>query len=128
MVIPVDHGGDEGVTDSMYLSFLLQNDQVDLDFFSPKLVTVACNSAGNPLLHHGSQSACGISAPLPSTFTASQTVSSIPAPNLFSAGPATPLGPPKTMPAPPGYLPSAMGGNTLHKLDALGHLLEEAKG
>ncbi|KYO31139.1 ADP-ribosylation factor-binding protein GGA1 [Alligator mississippiensis] len=107
---------------------VFQNDQVDLDFFSPKLVTVACNSAGNPLLHHGSQSACGISAPLPSTFTASQTVSSIPAPNLFSAGPATPLGPPKTMPAPPGYLPSAMGGNTLHKLDALGHLLEEAKG
>uniref|UniRef100_A0A7M4E7F5 Golgi associated, gamma adaptin ear containing, ARF binding protein 3 n=1 Tax=Crocodylus porosus TaxID=8502 RepID=A0A7M4E7F5_CROPO len=115
-------------TNSMYLSFLLQNDQVDLDFFSPKLVTVACNSAGNPLFHHGSQSACGISAPLPSTFTASQTVSSIPAPNLFSAGPAAPLGPPKAVPAAPGYLPSAMGGNTLHKLDALEHLLEEAKG
>uniref|UniRef100_A0A7M4FT63 Golgi associated, gamma adaptin ear containing, ARF binding protein 3 n=1 Tax=Crocodylus porosus TaxID=8502 RepID=A0A7M4FT63_CROPO len=107
---------------------VFQNDQVDLDFFSPKLVTVACNSAGNPLFHHGSQSACGISAPLPSTFTASQTVSSIPAPNLFSAGPAAPLGPPKAVPAAPGYLPSAMGGNTLHKLDALEHLLEEAKG
>ncbi|KAG6931628.1 golgi associated, gamma adaptin ear containing, ARF binding protein 3, partial [Chelydra serpentina] len=111
---------------------IFQNDQMDLDFFSPKLVTVACNTAVNPLLHHMSQSVCGTSVPLPSTFTASQTVSNIPAPNtapfLFSAGPAAPLGPPKAMPAAPRYLSSAMGGNALHNMDALGHLLEEAKG
>ncbi|KAM7146049.1 ADP-ribosylation factor-binding protein GGA3 isoform 1-T1 [Macrochelys suwanniensis] len=111
---------------------IFQNDQMDLDFFSPKLVTVACNTAVNPLLHHMSQSVCGTSVPLPSTFTASQTVSNIPAPNtapfLFSAGLAAPLGPPKAMPAAPRYLSSAMGGNALHNMDALGHLLEEAKG
>uniref|UniRef100_A0A8C3S1D6 Golgi associated, gamma adaptin ear containing, ARF binding protein 3 n=1 Tax=Chelydra serpentina TaxID=8475 RepID=A0A8C3S1D6_CHESE len=109
---------------------IFQNDQMDLDFFSPKLVTVACNTAVNPLLHHMSQSVCGTSVPLPSTFTASQTVSNIPAPNtapfLFSAGPAAPLGPPKAMPAAPRYLSSAMGGNALHNMDALGHLLEES--
>uniref|UniRef100_A0A8C3S160 Golgi associated, gamma adaptin ear containing, ARF binding protein 3 n=1 Tax=Chelydra serpentina TaxID=8475 RepID=A0A8C3S160_CHESE len=49
-------------------------------------------------------------------------------PFLFSAGPAAPLGPPKAMPAAPRYLSSAMGGNALHNMDALGHLLEEAKG
>uniref|UniRef100_A0A8C3J0S8 Golgi associated, gamma adaptin ear containing, ARF binding protein 3 n=1 Tax=Chrysemys picta bellii TaxID=8478 RepID=A0A8C3J0S8_CHRPI len=112
---------------------MFQNDQMDLDFFSPNLVTVTCNTAVNPLLHHHtSQSVCGTSAPLPSTFTASQTVSNIPAPNtapfLFSAGPAAPLGPPKALPATPRYLSSAMGGNALHNMDALGHLLEEAKG
>ncbi|XP_034645835.1 ADP-ribosylation factor-binding protein GGA3 isoform X2 [Trachemys scripta elegans] len=110
---------------------MFQNDQMDLDFFSPNLVTVACSTAVNPLLHHHtSQSVCGTSAP--STFTASQTVSNIPAPNtapfLFSAGPAAPLGPPKALPATPRYLSSAMGGNALHNMDALGHLLEEAKG
>ncbi|XP_050777046.1 ADP-ribosylation factor-binding protein GGA3 isoform X2 [Gopherus flavomarginatus] len=111
---------------------MFQNDQMDLDFFSPKLVTVACNTAVNPLLHHTSQSVCGTSAPLPSTFTAPQTISNIPAPNtapfLFSGGPAAPLGPPKAMPATPQYLSSAMGGNALHNMDALGHLIEEAKG
>ncbi|XP_074870953.1 ADP-ribosylation factor-binding protein GGA3 isoform X2 [Carettochelys insculpta] len=105
---------------------MFQNDQVDLDFFSPKLVTVACKTAVNPLLHHTSQSVCGTSAPLPSTFTASQTVSNMPAPNtapfLFSAGPVAPV------PAAPRYLSSAIGGNASHKMDALGHLLEEAKG
>ncbi|XP_030390241.1 ADP-ribosylation factor-binding protein GGA3 isoform X2 [Gopherus evgoodei] len=111
---------------------MFQNDQMDLDFFSPKLVTVACNTAVNPLLHHTSQSVCGTSAPLPSTFTAPQTISNIPAPNtapfLFSGGPAAPLGPPKAMPATPQYLSSAMGGSALHNMDALGHLIEEAKG
>ncbi|XP_032648836.1 ADP-ribosylation factor-binding protein GGA3 isoform X1 [Chelonoidis abingdonii] len=110
---------------------MFQNDQMDLDFFSPKLVTVACNTAVNPL-HHTSQSVCGTSAPLPSTFTAPQTISNIPAPNtdpfVFSGGPAAPLGPPKAMPATPQYLSSAMGSNALHNMDALGHLIEEAKG
>uniref|UniRef100_A0A669Q132 Golgi associated, gamma adaptin ear containing, ARF binding protein 3 n=1 Tax=Phasianus colchicus TaxID=9054 RepID=A0A669Q132_PHACC len=101
---------------------LLQNEQLDLDFFNPKMVTVDCNPAGNPLLHHISQTTCGTSVTLPSAFTASQTAPSMPAPNsipfVFSAGLAAPVGPSKTIPAAPGYLSSS----------ALGQLLEEAKG
>ncbi|NXQ92127.1 GGA3 protein, partial [Nyctibius grandis] len=111
---------------------MFENDQLDLDFFNPKMVTVACNSAGNPLLHHTSQTTCGTSVTLPSAFTASQTVPSIPAPNsapfVFSAGLAAPAGPPKTIPAAPGYFSSSVGSNMSHKMDALGQLLEEAKG
>uniref|UniRef100_A0A8B9CIM8 Golgi associated, gamma adaptin ear containing, ARF binding protein 3 n=1 Tax=Anser brachyrhynchus TaxID=132585 RepID=A0A8B9CIM8_9AVES len=111
---------------------LFENDQLDLDFFNPKTVTVACNPAGNPLLHHTSQTTCGTSVPLPSAFTASQTASSIPAPIstpfAFSAGPAAPVGPPKTVPAAPGYFSSSVGSNMSQKMDALGQLLEEAKG
>uniref|UniRef100_A0A8C4UJV5 Golgi associated, gamma adaptin ear containing, ARF binding protein 3 n=1 Tax=Falco tinnunculus TaxID=100819 RepID=A0A8C4UJV5_FALTI len=111
---------------------VFQNDQLDLDFFNPKMVTVACNSAGNPLLHHTSQTTCGTSVTLPSAFTASQAAPSIPAPNsapfVFSAGPAAPAGPPKAIPAAPGYFGSSVGSNMSHKMDALGQLLEEAKG
>ncbi|XP_037263829.1 ADP-ribosylation factor-binding protein GGA3 isoform X3 [Falco biarmicus] len=111
---------------------MFENDQLDLDFFNPKMVTVACNSAGNPLLHHTSQTTCGTSVTLPSAFTASQAAPSIPAPNsapfVFSAGPAAPAGPPKAIPAAPGYFGSSVGSNMSHKMDALGQLLEEAKG
>ncbi|KFP97029.1 ADP-ribosylation factor-binding protein GGA3, partial [Leptosomus discolor] len=111
---------------------MFENDQLDLDFFNPKMVTVACNPAGNPLLHHTSQTTCGTSGTLPSAFTASQTAPSIPAPNsapfVFSAGPAAPAGPPKAIPAAPGYFSSSVGSNMSHKMDALGQLLEEAKG
>ncbi|KFW66929.1 ADP-ribosylation factor-binding protein GGA3, partial [Pygoscelis adeliae] len=111
---------------------MFENDQLDLDFFNPKMVTVACNPAGNPLLHHTSQTTCGTSVTLPSAFTASQTAPSIPAPNsapfVFSALPAAPAGPPKTIPAAPGYFSSSVGSNMSHKMDALGQLLEEAKG
>ncbi|KAM6245248.1 ADP-ribosylation factor-binding protein GGA3 isoform 1-T2 [Porphyrio hochstetteri] len=107
---------------------MFENDQLDLDFFNPKMVTVACNPAGNPLLT--SQTTCGTS--VSSAFTASQTAPSIPAPNsapfVFSAGPAAPAGPPKTIPAAPGYFSSSVGSNVSHKMDALGQLLEEAKG
>ncbi|XP_010000954.1 PREDICTED: ADP-ribosylation factor-binding protein GGA3 [Chaetura pelagica] len=110
---------------------MFENDQLGLDFFNPKMVTVACNPAGNPLLHHTSQTTCGTSAALPSAFTASQTAPSIPAPTsapfVFSAGPAAPVGPPKTIPAAPGYFTSSVGSNMSHKMDALGQLLEEAK-
>ncbi|KFV14919.1 ADP-ribosylation factor-binding protein GGA3, partial [Tauraco erythrolophus] len=111
---------------------MFENDQLDLDFFNPKMVTVACNPAGNPLLHHTSQTTCGTSVTLPSAFTASQAVPGIPAPNsapfVFSAGPAAPAGPPKTIPAAPGFFSSSVGSNMSHKMDALGQLLEEAKG
>ncbi|KAM9371179.1 ADP-ribosylation factor-binding protein GGA3 [Phaethornis superciliosus] len=111
---------------------MFENDQLDLDFFNPKMVTVACNPAGNPLLHHTPQTTCGTSVTLPSAFPASQTAPSIPAPNsapfAFSAGPAAPVGPPKTIPAAPGYFSSSVGSNMSHKMDALGQLLEDAKG
>ncbi|NXB63233.1 GGA3 protein, partial [Struthidea cinerea] len=111
---------------------MFENEQLDLDFFNPKMVTVACNPAGNPLLHHTSQTTCGTSATLPSAFPASQTAPSIPAPNsapfVFPAVPAAPAGPPKTIPAAPGYFSSSVGSNMSHKMDALGQLLEEAKG
>ncbi|NXT79328.1 GGA3 protein, partial [Zapornia atra] len=107
---------------------MFENDQLDLDFFNPKMVTVACNPAGNSLLT--SQTTCGTS--VSSAFTASQTAPSIPAPNsapfVFSAGPAAPAGPPKTIPAAPGYFSSSVGSSVSHKMDALGQLLEEAKG
>ncbi|NXT04730.1 GGA3 protein, partial [Prunella fulvescens] len=111
---------------------MFENEQLDLDFFNPKMVTVACNPAGNPLLHHTSQTTCGTSATLPSAFPASQTAPSIPAPNsapfVFPAVPAAPAGPPKTIPAASGYFSSSVGSNMSHKMDALGQLLEEAKG
>ncbi|NXC29448.1 GGA3 protein, partial [Campylorhamphus procurvoides] len=111
---------------------MFENDQLDLDFFNPKMVTAACNPAGNPLLHHTPQTTCGTSATLPSAFPASQTAPPIPAPSsapfVFSAGPAAPAGPPKTIPAAPGYFSSSVGTNMSHKMDALGQLLDEAKG
>lgn len=113
----------------VYIFPLLQNEPVDLDFLNPKPVSIACNSAVNPLLSTVSQPMCRTSAPLASTFTTPQPVPSIPAPTsapfIFSAGP--PLGPPNAMPVTPGYLGSVMGNNGLHKIDALGHLLDETK-
>ncbi|XP_023794400.1 ADP-ribosylation factor-binding protein GGA3 isoform X3 [Cyanistes caeruleus] len=111
---------------------MFENEQLDLDFFNPKMVTVACNPAGNPLLHNTSQTTCGTSATLPPAFPASQTAPSIPATNsapfVFPAAAAAPAGPPKTIPAAPGYFSSSVGSNMSHKMDALGQLLEEAKG
>ncbi|NWU91247.1 GGA3 protein, partial [Upupa epops] len=111
---------------------MFENDQLDLDFFNPKTVTVASNSAGNPLLHHPSQTTCGASGMLPATFTASQTAPNTPAPIsapfAFSAAPAGPVGPPKTIPAAPGYFSSSVGNHNSHQRDALGQLLEESKG
>ncbi|XP_063149240.1 ADP-ribosylation factor-binding protein GGA3 isoform X2 [Candoia aspera] len=110
---------------------LFQNEPVELDFLNPKPVSVACNSAVNPLLSAVSQPGCGASVQNPaSTFTAPQPVSSISAPTStsfkFSTGP--PLGPLSTMPVASGYLGSAVGTNGLHKMDPLSHLLEENKG
>ncbi|XP_044309499.1 ADP-ribosylation factor-binding protein GGA3 isoform X1 [Varanus komodoensis] len=109
---------------------MFQNEPGDLDFLNPKPVAMACNSAVNPNLSAVSQPACGTSAPLTSTFTPSQPVCCIPAPTaspfIFSTGP--PLGPPSTMSVAPGYLSSALGSNSLHKMDPLGHLLDESKG
>ncbi|NWV02546.1 GGA3 protein, partial [Ptilonorhynchus violaceus] len=130
LIDPAPAAGKETLENNQWSMF--ENDQLDLDFFNPKTVTVACNPAGNPLLHHTPQTTCGTSATLPSAFPASQTAPSIPAPNsapfVFPAGPAAPAGPPKTIPAAPGYFSSSVGNNMSHKMDALGQLLEEAKG
>ncbi|XP_010216775.1 PREDICTED: ADP-ribosylation factor-binding protein GGA3 [Tinamus guttatus] len=111
---------------------MFENDQLDLDFFGSKMGPAACNPAGNPLLPHTSQAACGPAATLPSAFTASQPAPGITAPNpspfVFSAASATPAGPLQTLPAAPGYFSSAVGSNMSNKMDALGQLLEEAKG
>ncbi|NXF99949.1 GGA3 protein, partial [Sakesphorus luctuosus] len=127
---PAPAGGKETSENNQWSMF--ENDQLDLDFFNPKMVPVSCNPAGNPLLHHTPQTTCGTSVTLPSAFPASQTVPPIPAPNsapfVFSAGPAAPAGPPKTIPATPGYFSSSVGTNMAHKMDALGQLLDEAKG
>ncbi|NWW21166.1 GGA3 protein, partial [Falcunculus frontatus] len=127
---PAPAAGKETLENNQWSMF--ENEQLDLDFFNPKMVTAACNPAGNPLLHHTSQTTCGTSATLPSAFPATQTAPSIPAPNsapfVFPAVPAAPAGPPKTIPAAPGYFSSSVGSNVSHKMDALGQLLEEAKG
>ncbi|XP_072207839.1 ADP-ribosylation factor-binding protein GGA3 isoform X2 [Excalfactoria chinensis] len=111
---------------------LWKNEQLDLNFFNPKMVTTACNPSGSPLLHHTLQTTCGTSVTLPSAFTASQTAPSMPAPNsmpfMFSAGLGAPVEPSKTIPAASGYLSSSAGSSMSHKMDTLGHLLEEAKG
>ncbi|NWI10305.1 GGA3 protein, partial [Crypturellus soui] len=111
---------------------MFENDQLDLDFFGSKMGTGACNPAGNPLLPHTAQTTCGPAATLPSAFTASQPAPSITAPNpspfVFSAAPAAPVGPFQTLPAAPGYFSSAVGNSMSNKMDALGQLLEEAKG
>ncbi|NWT61991.1 GGA3 protein, partial [Erythrocercus mccallii] len=127
---PAPTAGKETLENKQWSMF--ENEQLDLDFFNLKMVTVACNPAGNPLLHHTSQTTCETSATLTSAFPASQTAPSIPAPNsasfVFPAVPAAPAGPPKTIPAAPGYFSSSVGSNISHKMDALGQLLEEAKG
>ncbi|XP_025902579.1 ADP-ribosylation factor-binding protein GGA3 [Nothoprocta perdicaria] len=111
---------------------MFENDQLDLDFFGSKMGPVACNPAGNPLLPPTSQTACGPSATLPSTFPASQPAACGTAPNsapfVFSAAPAAPVGPLQTLPTAPGYFSSAVGNSMSNKMDALGQLLEEAKG
>lgn len=127
---PAPAAGKEASENNQWSMF--ENEQLDLDFFNPKMVTAACNPSGSPLLHHTSQTTCGTSVTLPSAFTASQSAPSMPAPNsmpfVFSAGLGAPVEPSKTVPAASGYLSSSAGSSMPHKMDTLGHLLEEAKG
>lgn len=109
---------------------LFQNEPVDTDFLNPKPVSAACTAAISPLLPAMSQSVCGTTVSLTSTFSTHQSVPNIPgptsAPFIFSTRP--PLGPPNAMPVAPGYLSSAMGSDGLHKMAPLGHHLDENKG
>ncbi|KAJ1072080.1 hypothetical protein K5549_013947 [Capra hircus] len=101
---------------------LLQSERSDLDFFSPKPGPGACSPTDGPLLQPsvapaGSSQAlvapAGVPAPKASPF-------------LFSTGLAPALAP-KAEPIAPGHRGSALGDSTLHQLDVLDQLLEEAK-
>uniref|UniRef100_A0A4X2L030 Golgi associated, gamma adaptin ear containing, ARF binding protein 3 n=1 Tax=Vombatus ursinus TaxID=29139 RepID=A0A4X2L030_VOMUR len=103
----------------------------NVGFFSPKLLTIVCNSQGSPFLQSSTQPLNSSPAPLPPPFTAPATKASVPAPNtgsfLFSMGLATAT-PQKVGPPAPGYLSSTVGDSSLHQLDVLNQLLEETKG
>ncbi|XP_066877167.1 ADP-ribosylation factor-binding protein GGA3 isoform X2 [Kogia breviceps] len=101
---------------------LFQDERSSLDFFSPKPATDACSLSDGPLLQPSAAPAGNSQAPV--------VPASVPAPLAgsfsFSTGPA-PASAPKAEPAAPGHHGSALGDSTLHQLDALDQLLEEAK-
>ncbi|XP_057570889.1 ADP-ribosylation factor-binding protein GGA3 isoform X2 [Hippopotamus amphibius kiboko] len=101
---------------------LFQNERSNLDFFSPKPGTGACSLSDGPLLQPSAAPTGNSQAPV--------VPASVPAPKagsfLFSTGLA-PASAPKAEPTAPGYHGSALGDSTLHQLDALDQLLEEAK-
>ncbi|EAW89254.1 golgi associated, gamma adaptin ear containing, ARF binding protein 3, isoform CRA_c [Homo sapiens] len=109
---------------------LLQREQSDLDFFSPRPGTAACGASDAPLLQPSAPSSSSSQAPLPPPFPAPVVPASVPAPSagssLFSTGVAPALAP-KVEPAVPGHHGLALGNSALHHLDALDQLLEEAK-
>nr|XP_010340737.1 ADP-ribosylation factor-binding protein GGA3 isoform X1 [Saimiri boliviensis boliviensis] len=105
---------------------LLQREQSDLAFFSPRPGTAACGTSDTPLLQPSAPSSSSSQAPLPPPFPAPVVPASVPAPSvgsfLFSTGVA-----PKVEPTVPGHHGLALGDSTLYHLDALDQLLEEAK-
>ncbi|XP_058284138.1 ADP-ribosylation factor-binding protein GGA3 isoform X2 [Hylobates moloch] len=108
---------------------LLQREQSDLDFFSPRPGTTACGASDAPLLQPSAPSSSSSQAPLPPPFPAPVVPASVPAPSagsFFSTGVAPALAP-KVEPAVPGHHGLALGDSALHHLDALDQLLEEAK-
>ncbi|XP_073742159.1 ADP-ribosylation factor-binding protein GGA3 isoform X1 [Callorhinus ursinus] len=109
---------------------LFQNEQSDLDFYSPKPGSAACSPSDGPLLPPSAPSAGSSQAPPPSPFPAPVVPASVPAPKagsfLFPTGLA-PAPSPKTESTALGYHGSALGDSTLPQLDALDHLLEETR-
>ncbi|TKC53483.1 hypothetical protein EI555_014938, partial [Monodon monoceros] len=101
---------------------LFQNEQSNLDFFSPKPGTGACSLSDGPLLQPSAAPAGNSQAPV--------VPASVPAPAAGSFSFSTGLAPasaPKAEPAAPGHHGSALGDSTVRQLDALDQLLEEAK-
>ncbi|XP_073653846.1 ADP-ribosylation factor-binding protein GGA3 isoform X7 [Tursiops truncatus] len=101
---------------------LFQNEQSNLDFFSPKPGTGACSLSDGPLLQPSAAPAGNSQAPV--------VPASAPAPPAGSFSFSTGLAPasaPKAEPAAPGHHGSALGDSTVRQLDALDQLLEEAK-
>ncbi|XP_036921613.1 ADP-ribosylation factor-binding protein GGA3 isoform X1 [Sturnira hondurensis] len=108
---------------------LFQNEQSDLDFFSPKLGTAACSPPEGPVLQPSAAPTSNAQAPLLPPFPAPVVPASVSAPKagfFFSTG-LPPASAPKPEPTASGYHGSALGDSTLNKLDALDQLLEEAK-
>uniref|UniRef100_A0A2K6H018 Golgi associated, gamma adaptin ear containing, ARF binding protein 3 n=1 Tax=Propithecus coquereli TaxID=379532 RepID=A0A2K6H018_PROCO len=109
---------------------LFQSEHSNLDFFSPKPGPAACSASDASLLQPSAPSSGNSQAPLLPPFPAPVVPASVPAPTmgsfLFSTGPAPALTP-KAEPAVPDHHSSALGDSTLHHLDALDQLLEEAK-
>ncbi|XP_059527171.1 ADP-ribosylation factor-binding protein GGA3 isoform X2 [Myotis daubentonii] len=104
---------------------LFQNEQSDLDFFSPKPGTAACSPSDGPVLQPSATPAGNSQPPLPPPFPAPVVPASVSAPKtgfLFPTGLA-----PKAEPTAPEYHGSALSDSSLHQLDALDQLLEEAK-
>ncbi|XP_039715645.1 ADP-ribosylation factor-binding protein GGA3 isoform X1 [Pteropus medius] len=100
---------------------LFQNEQPDLDFFSPKLGTAGCSPSDGPDLPSSAAPTGNSQAPLPPPFPVPVVPAS--ASVLFPTGLA-PASAPKAEPTVPGYHHSALGDSTLHQLDALDQLLE----
>lgn len=100
---------------------LYQNEQSDLDFFSPKLGTAGCSPSDGPDLPSSAAPTGNSQAPLPPPFPVPVVPAS--ASVLFPTGLA-PASAPKAEPTVPGYHHSALGDSTLHQLDALDQLLD----
>ncbi|XP_007454416.1 PREDICTED: ADP-ribosylation factor-binding protein GGA3 isoform X2 [Lipotes vexillifer] len=94
---------------------LFQNEQSNLEFFSPTPGTGACSLSDGPLLQPSAAPVVPASVPAPPAGSFS-----------FSTGLA-PASAPKAEPAAPGHHGSALGDSTVRQLDALDQLLEEAK-
>ncbi|XP_060058715.1 ADP-ribosylation factor-binding protein GGA3 isoform X2 [Erinaceus europaeus] len=105
---------------------MCQNEQLDLDFFSSTSGTASCNPADGPLLLPSAPSSGISQAPLPTPIPVPASVPIPTAGSLFPTG-LTPAPTPKAEPIAPGYHGPAVGDGTLHQLDALDQLLEEAK-
>ncbi|KAG8509617.1 ADP-ribosylation factor-binding protein GGA3, partial [Galemys pyrenaicus] len=101
---------------------LLQNEQSDLDFFSPAPGTAAGSPSDRPLLQRSAPSSGHTQAPLPPPSPAPALAAGLPAASAGSF-----LCPAKAQATVPGYHSSALGGSGQHQLDALDQLLEEAK-
>lgn len=103
-------------------AFIPQSEQSDLDFFSSKPGPGVCSPTDGPLLQPSVAPAGSPQAPV--------VPAGVPAPKagpfLFSTGLA-PAPAPKAKPITPGYHGSALGDSTLHQLDVLDQLLQEAK-
>ena len=103
-------------------AFIPQSEQSDLDFFSSKPGPGACSPADGPLLQPSVAPAGSPQAPVVPAGVPALKAS----PFLFSTGLA-PAPAPKAKPITPGYHGSALGDSTLHQLDVLDQLLQEAK-
>lgn len=103
-------------------AFVPQSERSDLDFFSPKPGPGACSPTDGPLLQPSVAPIGSSQAPVAPAGVPAPTAS----PFLFSTGLAPALAP-KAEPIAPGHRGSTLGDSTLHQLDALDQLLEEAK-